>query len=417
MMESVDTNKEDSPKKKSWVNKPGWSIFIVVMFLLAVGKCMQSMEDKTVPSALAKAHPYMAIIMNNGTASEIRNLARKGYNVNKAFRVRATAIAEALTNGKALETLKEHSILTGSQVETLKEAAEEFESELDDVKFLTYTPLCIAHMKGKLELIDALLEAGADPNWRDAFGNTPIHYYAQMGKNPAIAPLLLRFGANFNAVNEDGQSPLHAAAILQDSPEMIAAIIEASDNVNLKDTIIDGGSTPLTMSLDWNRNTKTVIAFIKNGVNVNTPGPYDQAPLFRALEREGYGFNDCLEITTALIEAGADVNATFFDGEFQWSVLEWALSTSSTEMVMALIRNGVNVNAPADYNPLFHALERESRGFNDCLKITTALIEAGANVNATMFDGEYHWSVLEWASAEPASSSKVITMLIKAGAR
>ena len=290
-------------------------------------------------------------------------------------------------------------------------------------------------------------------------------------------------------VNEDGQSPLHAAAIIQDSPEMVSAIIKASDNVNLQDT--SSASTPLTLSLDYNSNTETVVAFIKNGVNVNTSGN-GFAPLFHALDREGYGFNDCLkittelieagadvnatffdgefqwtvleyalsnsstemvmalirngvnvnapgndgfaplfhaldreaygfndglEITTTLIEAGADVNATFFDGEFQWSVLEYALSNSNTEMVMALIRNGVNVNAPADYNPLFHALDRESYGFNDCLKITTALIEAGADVNATFFDGEFQWTVLEWASAEPASSSEVITMLIKAGAR
>jgi len=414
MPEPVDTNKEDSPKKKSWMSGPVGAFIIILVVWLGIARTCSNQGRIGSPSVLAKANPYMAIVMNDGTASDIRNLASKGHNVDKPFRVRTTDIVKGINSGKTIEYLEEESLISEVQAETIEGMKEEIAAEFADVKFVTCTPLCIAFIKGKLELIDALLVAGADPNWQDDFGNTPIHYCSQFGKNPTLVPLLLRFGANFNAVNEDGQSPLHAAAIMQDSPEMISAIIEASDNVNLKNTL--DGSTPLTTALDWNRSTETVVAFIKNGVNVNTSGN-GSATLFHALDREGYGFNDCLKITTALIEAGADVNATFFDGEFQWSVLEYALSYSSTEMVMALIRNGVNVNAPEDYNPLFHALDREGYGFSDCLKITTALIEAGANVNATTFDGEFQWSVLEWASAEPASSSEVITMLIKAGAR
>lgn len=44
-------------------------------------------------------------------------------------------------------------------------------------------------------IVSLLLEHGADPNIKDANGNTALHYAVYVGK-PAIAANLLPYGAN-----------------------------------------------------------------------------------------------------------------------------------------------------------------------------------------------------------------------------
>jgi ankyrin repeat protein len=64
-----------------------------------------------------------------------------------------------------------------------------------------------------------MLEHGANPNWRDEAGNTPIHraITSRLVLDPAkFIQLLLEFGANVNVRNHEGRTPLDVAeALLQ----------------------------------------------------------------------------------------------------------------------------------------------------------------------------------------------------------
>ena len=61
-----------------------------------------------------------------------------------------------------------------------------------------------------LELIRMLLEWGADPNAAQAGGWTPLHSVAARGREE-IAKLLVEHGASLTAKSEDGRTPLEMA--------------------------------------------------------------------------------------------------------------------------------------------------------------------------------------------------------------
>lgn len=71
-------------------------------------------------------------------------------------------------------------------------------------------PLGLAIRLGWLRLAQALLAAGADPNARDARGHTPLHAAAALGREAALQ-LLVRHGASPALCAPDGQTPLGLA--------------------------------------------------------------------------------------------------------------------------------------------------------------------------------------------------------------
>ena len=60
------------------------------------------------------------------------------------------------------------------------------------------------------------LGAGADPNARDVFGLTPLHRAAAFSQTPEIVTALVNAAADPNARNEDGDTPFEL--IPEDSP-------------------------------------------------------------------------------------------------------------------------------------------------------------------------------------------------------
>jgi ankyrin repeat protein len=138
------------------------------------------------------------------------------------------------------------------------------------------TPMVRAATKGNLDLVDVLLEAGADINarthwWAGSFGvldTAPVgfaplliergatldaHSAARLNRIAELAAMLDANPALVNARGGDGQTPLHFAATV----EIAALLLERGANIDARD--IDHESTPAQYML---RERKDVARFL-----------------------------------------------------------------------------------------------------------------------------------------------------------
>ena len=79
-------------------------------------------------------------------------------------------------------------------------------ANVDSVDSYRCTPLSTACQRGNLTIVDVLLRHGADPNFGDGDGWTPLHWT----RSPEVAARLLRHGdTDVDAKDKDGETPLH----------------------------------------------------------------------------------------------------------------------------------------------------------------------------------------------------------------
>jgi ankyrin repeat protein len=75
-----------------------------------------------------------------------------------------------------------------------------------------YTPLDRAAECGHTEVIELLHKLGAEVNAGNNAGYTPLHHAARYYGRTEVIELLHKLGAEVNAGNNDGLTPLHYAA-------------------------------------------------------------------------------------------------------------------------------------------------------------------------------------------------------------
>lgn len=96
--------------------------------------------------------------------------------------------------------------------------------------------------RNAIERVKACLEAGADVNAADRFGDIPLHVAARVSDHVEVIMALVNAGADVHARRFDGGTPLHTAVEWGDSPQVVEALVAAGADVNARD---NGGNTPL----------------------------------------------------------------------------------------------------------------------------------------------------------------------------
>jgi ankyrin repeat protein len=121
--------------------------------------------------------------------------------------------------------------------------------------------LFAAVRSGRLDVVEALLNAGADVNARDkTLGNTAL-MIAAGHHNDLIKPLVAA-GAHIDAQNNIGQSALLNAVILND-PDTVQALLDAGADVNTP--FAPSGPPILAVFKDQPKYAGVVQVLVQNG--------------------------------------------------------------------------------------------------------------------------------------------------------
>lgn len=211
------------------------------------------------------------------------------------------------------------------------------------------TFLLFATYNTNAELVKLLLDKGSELNIFDDRGNTPLLAAASRG-NLEIVKLLIDKGAKMEpgvckraSCTNSGDSPLHRAA--SSNPAVVEYLLEKGADVNATDF---DGNTPLHR-MYWGDSIRTVDILCKNGGKINLQNNKGETPLIKAIASKKTDY------IRALLKHKADISLADHAGK---TPLHYASISGYSDMVNLLIENGadIHVKDQNDRTPAYYAV-------------------------------------------------------------
>ncbi|CBN58107.1 hypothetical protein OSCI_3620030 [Kamptonema sp. PCC 6506] len=246
-------------------------------------------------------------------------------------------------------------------------------ADVNSIGSCNRTAMSLAIQMGQIPIIQALLDAGANPNLPDETDegladNSPLMeavstFFAT--NRPEMVRLLIQRGANVNQQDSQGQTALMHALGYSDIGA-IEALIEAGADLNIRDC---DGNTAL-MIAEFRELSKPANIFKQAGASQEG---LKEVELIKCVTK-----GDIKKVKSLLQE---NVNVNF--SVCETTALCQAASQGHLEIARLLIAAGANVNQRASegyFNPLLYA------AYDGNLEIVRVLLEANADIHVRVTD-------------------------------
>lgn len=186
------------------------------------------------------------------------------------------------------------------------------------------TPLHIAVIKNaNMEIINYLLDEGAELNTRDKDGNTSLHA-AVKNNSKEVGLLLIYKNADVFTTNNDGYSPLRLSYDLNDGQE---EWFINEQTINSTDAM---GNSPLHLAAEWN-NPKMVTYLLNRGANINAKNDNGETPFFSCVKGNSPA---CIDALISYPKANIDIAARDFMGNcVMHSAIQWSAYEATAKIV------------------------------------------------------------------------------------
>ncbi|KAH9083695.1 hypothetical protein EDB83DRAFT_2669650 [Lactarius deliciosus] len=167
-----------------------------------------------------------------------------------------------------------------------------------------------------------------DPDGLDSFTDTPL-YRASAPGSLKVAQVLIKHGANVNALHTPGSRPLHVASFAG-RLEILRLLVAGGADVNAQ----EGDWTPIHWA-SYQGHLEVVRFLLENGADPNVR-LWNGTALHLALEC------DHSEVAQLLLKSGVDINALGGSGE---TVLHLASKCVDLNVARQLLERGANIHA------------------------------------------------------------------------
>jgi len=294
------------------------------------------------------------------------------------------------------------------------------------------------------EILDLLLDAGADVDSPNPEGQTALMLVARTG-DVAAAKLLVKNGATIDARESWGQQTALMWASARRHPAMMDLLIREGADINAISAVRDynshvtaegrakrldsGGLTPLMFAV--RENCKSCVELlIENNVDLDLTDPDGVSPLLMAI------LNANWDIARELIEAGADVQQWDKFGQAPLFAVTGNRNdaglkvdgilneTDGLTIARMLLDAGANPNMQLFYRPAKARGGPLSRGTTPLIRAASGgdveliklLLEYGARADLPQADLQTPVSVLAGARGNQGALVEGLALLIEAGA-
>ena len=247
------------------------------------------------------------------------------------------------------------------------------------------TPLHLAALRGDADALDRLLAAGADPNALNEAGATPLHY--AVASERMVAALLAR-DAKPDVVSKIGVTPLLGAVSRPDSFPVARQLIAAGANVNAHRSTWVGllGSANVLALAVAHGDRRTIDLLLERKAELNPP---PQTPMPGAITGTtplmAAALAGSVPIARELVKRGAELDAS---RGLPGTALNTAFFAGQADVARFLIEQGADLTLPSGRGYATPPIVWSAYNDTGDATVTKLLVARGVDVNAANEAGE-----------------------------